>query len=84
MQQNEGEGEADAPTVTGDGRTKEKFAEEVEKAPSEHSSLVSLSDASDEYFDVPEPPYSDQSEIDWIPDFGSEMHSQVNDVGINL
>ncbi|XP_048444930.1 protein ENHANCED DISEASE RESISTANCE 2-like isoform X2 [Pyrus x bretschneideri] len=76
LQQNEGEGEADAPTVIGDGRTKENFAEEVEKAPSEHSSLVSLSDASDEFFDVPEPPYSDQSETDWIPDFGSEMHSQ--------
>ncbi|XP_028944380.1 protein ENHANCED DISEASE RESISTANCE 2-like isoform X1 [Malus domestica] len=76
LQQNEGDGEADAPTVTGDGRTKEKLAEEVEKAPSEHASLVSLNDASDEFFDVPEPPSSDQSETEWIPDFGSEMHSQ--------
>lgn len=77
LHQNEGDGEADVPTLTGNERTKENIAEEVEKSPSEHASLISLNDASDEFFDVPEPPYSDQSETDWTPDFGSEMYSQV-------
>lgn len=77
LHQNEGDGEADVPTPTGNERTKENIAEEVEKSPSEHASLISLNDASDEFFDVPEPPYSDQSETDWTPDFGSEMYSQV-------
>ncbi|BBH04979.1 Pleckstrin homology and lipid-binding START domains-containing protein [Prunus dulcis] len=76
LHQNEGDGEADVPTLTGNERTKENIAEEVEKSPSEHASLISLNDASDEFFDVPEPPYSDQSETDWTPDFGSEMYSQ--------
>ncbi|CAB4282774.1 unnamed protein product [Prunus armeniaca] len=76
LPQNEGDGEADVPTLTGNEGTKENIAEEVEKSPSEHASLISLNDASDEFFDVPEPPYSDQSETDWTPDFGSEMYSQ--------
>ena len=56
----------------------------MENSPSEHASLVSLNDASDEFFDVPEPSYHDQSEADWTPDFGSDMYSQVNNVGLNL
>ncbi|PQQ10782.1 hypothetical protein Pyn_38776 [Prunus yedoensis var. nudiflora] len=76
LHQNEGDGEADVPTPTEIEWTKENIAEEVEKSPSEHASLISLNDASDEFFDVPEPPYGDQSETDWTPDFGSEMYSQ--------
>lgn len=77
MHQNEGYGEADALALTGDGSTNENILEEVDKSPSEHASLVSLNDASDEFFDVPEPPYNDQSETDWTPDFGSDIYSQV-------
>jgi hypothetical protein len=84
LHQNEGDGEADARSLTGDGTTNENISEEVEKVPSEHASLVSLNDASDEFFDVPEPPYYDQSESDWTADFGSDIYSQVNDVGLNL
>lgn len=84
LHQNEGDGEADAWSLTGDGTTNENISEEVEKLPSEHASLVSLNDASDEFFDVPEPPYYDQSESDWTADFGSDIYSQVNDVGLNL
>ncbi|KAK9940117.1 hypothetical protein M0R45_016791 [Rubus argutus] len=76
LNQNEGDGEADARSLTGDGTTNENISEEVEKLPSEHASLVSLNDASDEFFDVPEPPYYDQSESDWTADFGSDIYSQ--------
>ncbi|PHT46838.1 hypothetical protein CQW23_15996 [Capsicum baccatum] len=50
--------------------------EEVPKAPSEHSSLIGLNDASDEFFDVSEPLDYDESENGWPDDFGPEMHSQ--------
>ncbi|PRQ33532.1 putative protein ENHANCED DISEASE RESISTANCE 2, PH domain, START [Rosa chinensis] len=76
VHQNEGYGEADALALTGDGSTNENILEEVDNSPSEHASLVSLNDASDEFFDVPEPPYHDQSETDWTPDFGSDIYSQ--------
>ena len=65
---------------TRDGKTKENTAEEMEKTPSEHASLVSLNDASDEFFDVPEPSDYDQSENSWTPDFGPDMYSQVQSV----
>ncbi|PHU15826.1 hypothetical protein BC332_17031 [Capsicum chinense] len=50
--------------------------EEVPKAPSEHSSLIGLNDASDEFFDVSEPLDYDESENGWPDDIGPEMHSQ--------
>ena len=65
---------------TRDGKTKENTAEEMEKTPSEHASLVSLNDASDEFFDVPEPSDYDQSENSWTADFGPDMYSQVQSV----
>lgn len=77
VHQNDGYGEADALTLTGDESTNEHVSEEVERSPSEHASLVSLNDASDEFFDVPEPPNHDESETDWTPDFGSDIYSQV-------
>lgn len=59
-----------------DVQTKAIIAEEVDKTPSEHGSLVSFNDAADEFFDVPEPSDFDQSETDWVPDFVPDMHSQ--------
>ncbi|KAM3374200.1 protein ENHANCED DISEASE RESISTANCE 2-like isoform X2 [Capsicum galapagoense] len=50
--------------------------EEVPKEPSEHSSLIGLNDASDEFFDVSKPLDYDESENGWPDDFGPEMHSQ--------
>ncbi|CAH9096943.1 unnamed protein product [Cuscuta epithymum] len=50
--------------------------EEVVKAPSEHASLMGLNDASDEFFDVPEPLDTEQSGNGWPSDFGLEMCSQ--------
>lgn len=55
---------------------KHKEGTEVVKAPSEHASLTGLNDASDEFFDVPEPLDLDQSDNGWASDFGLEMCSQ--------
>lgn len=78
--QNEADSRFDVQTMTGDGSNRGNVAEEIDKTPSEHASLVSLNDAADEFFDVPEPSDYDQSEADWVPDFVPEMHSQVNAV----
>ncbi|KAF2300607.1 hypothetical protein GH714_014464 [Hevea brasiliensis] len=61
-----------------DGKTKEYLSEEVDKAPSEseHASLVGLNDASDEFFDVPEPSDCEHTENGWSYDFGHEIYSQ--------
>lgn len=59
------------------GKIKENMCEVMERAPSEHSSLVGLNDAADEFFDVPEPTDYDQSEDGWASDFGPEGYSQV-------
>ncbi|KAL1323648.1 hypothetical protein HN51_033921 [Arachis hypogaea] len=40
----------------------------VDQTQSEHATLVSLNDADDEFFDVPEPSDSDESENGWMPD----------------
>jgi hypothetical protein len=77
LNQTEGASTVDFRILTGDGRTKENITKEMEKTPSEHGSLVSLTDAADEFFDVPEPSYYDQSENSLNPDFGSDMYSQV-------
>lgn len=50
--------------------------EESVKTP-EHSILVGLNDASDEFFDVSEPLDYDPSETGWPSDYGPEMYSQV-------
>ncbi|XP_050212547.1 protein ENHANCED DISEASE RESISTANCE 2-like isoform X2 [Mercurialis annua] len=60
----------------GDGKTIEYRSEEFEKAPSEHASLVSLNDATDEFYDVPEPSDQEQSPNSWSYDFGPEIYSQ--------
>lgn len=51
--------------------------EQMVKTPSEHSSLVGLNDAADEFFDVSEPLDYDPSENGWSSDFGPESYSQV-------
>lgn len=63
--------------LDGECKTREARCVEADKAPSEHASLVSLNDADDEFFDVPEPSEYDQLEDEWSYDFGPEMHSQV-------
>jgi len=59
-----------------DGRAAEEMSDGSAKAPSEHASLVSLNDAADEFFDVPEPS-DDQSESSWSHDFVPEISPQV-------
>lgn len=71
MQQHEATG------LTRDCKTKEYASEEAEKAASDHGSLISLNDAADEFFDIPDPSDCDQSESGWSYDFGQEMHAQV-------
>ncbi|KAL5565708.1 hypothetical protein UlMin_028872 [Ulmus minor] len=71
--QTEGDSRFEFRTVTGDGNNRGNIVEELDKTPSEHASLVSLNDAADEFFDVPEPSDSDQLEADWVPDFSPEM-----------
>ncbi|XP_031386846.1 protein ENHANCED DISEASE RESISTANCE 2 isoform X1 [Punica granatum] len=61
---------------TRDSKTKGDAAEEVERAASDHASLVSLNDAADEFFDIPDPSDYDQSESGWSYDFGPETHNQ--------
>ncbi|XP_010521754.1 PREDICTED: protein ENHANCED DISEASE RESISTANCE 2-like isoform X2 [Tarenaya hassleriana] len=51
------------------GRFKEITNEEMDKLPSEHSSLVDLNDSADEFFDVPEPSDNDYSDDSWTSDF---------------
>lgn len=80
LNQSEIDSRFDNRTITGDGNNRGNLSEEVDKTPSEHASLVSLNDAADEFFDVPEPSDRDQSEGDWSPDFLSETCSQVNSV----
>ncbi|KAF8403070.1 hypothetical protein HHK36_011164 [Tetracentron sinense] len=50
--------------------------DEVEKSPSKPASLMELNDATDEFFDVPEPSEYDQSENGWLSDLSPELHSQ--------
>lgn len=77
LHQNEEDQKGDSRMLTDDGKTKEFSSEEVDKAPSEHASLVSLNDAADEFFDVPEPSDYEQLENGWSYDFGTETYSQV-------
>ncbi|KAF5447209.1 hypothetical protein F2P56_032778 [Juglans regia] len=76
LNQIEGASTVDFRVLTGDGKTKENIAEEMEKTPSEHGSLVGLNDAADEFFDVPEPSECDQSENSQTSDFGPDIYSQ--------
>lgn len=80
MCQNDLDSRSGVQTVTADGDNKGNISEEVDKTPSEHASLVSLNDAADEFFDVPEPSDYDQSEADWSPE---EMYLQVNEVQVH-
>ncbi|OMO67424.1 hypothetical protein CCACVL1_20525 [Corchorus capsularis] len=76
LQQSEEDSMNDMCTHIEAGKNKENMSEAMERAPSEHSSLVGLNDAADEFFDVPEPSDYDQSEDGWASDFGPEVYSQ--------
>ncbi|WRX32788.1 START domain - like 10 [Theobroma cacao] len=76
LHQSEEDGMVDMCTQIEAGKIKENMCEVMERAPSEHSSLVGLNDAADEFFDVPEPTDYDQSEDGWASDFGPEGYSQ--------
>ncbi|XP_042042035.1 protein ENHANCED DISEASE RESISTANCE 2-like [Salvia splendens] len=76
MQQKKMDLKVDVRTRMDNGKNMEDVGEESLKTPSEHSSLVGLNDATDEFFDVSEPLDYDQSETGWQSDYGSEMYSQ--------
>ncbi|KAK6138090.1 hypothetical protein DH2020_028180 [Rehmannia glutinosa] len=76
MQQTRKELKVEVQTRVEYGQNREVMEEEPVKTPSERSSLVGLNDASDEFFDVPEPLDYDQSENGWPSDFGPEIYSQ--------
>ncbi|KAG8371315.1 hypothetical protein BUALT_Bualt13G0074900 [Buddleja alternifolia] len=76
IQQTKKELKGEVQTRVEDGQNYEDVEEEMVKTPSEHSSLVGLNDAADEFFDVPEPLDYDQSENSWPSDFGPETCSQ--------
>ncbi|KAK4441186.1 protein ENHANCED DISEASE RESISTANCE 2 [Sesamum alatum] len=76
IQQSKKELKVEVQTRVENGQNCEDVEEETVKTPSERSSLVGLHDASDEFFDVPEPLDYDQSENGWPSDFGSEIYSQ--------
>ncbi|KAG8486941.1 hypothetical protein CXB51_020521 [Gossypium anomalum] len=67
------DGAIDMCTQIEAGKSKETTSEVMERAPSEHSSLLGLNDAADEFFDVPEPTDYEQSEDGWTSDFGPEI-----------
>ncbi|KAG6436151.1 hypothetical protein SASPL_101035 [Salvia splendens] len=77
MQQKKMDLNVDVRTRMDNGTTREDVEEESLKTPSEHSSLVGLNDATDEFFDVSEPLDYDQSETGWQSDYGPERYSQV-------
>ncbi|XP_057781812.1 protein ENHANCED DISEASE RESISTANCE 2-like isoform X1 [Salvia miltiorrhiza] len=76
MQQKKMDLKVDVRTRVENGQNREDMEEESLKTPSEHSSLVGLNDATDEFFDVSEPLDYDQSETGWQSDYGPEMYSQ--------
>ncbi|XP_041990585.1 protein ENHANCED DISEASE RESISTANCE 2-like [Salvia splendens] len=76
MQQKKMDLNVDVRTRMDNGTTREDVEEESLKTPSEHSSLVGLNDATDEFFDVSEPLDYDQSETGWQSDYGPERYSQ--------
>ncbi|KAK3017377.1 hypothetical protein RJ639_006312 [Escallonia herrerae] len=57
-----------------DLRVDDKMAEEAEKLLSGSSSLMGLKDATDEFFDVPEPSDDDQLEHEWPSDLSPDCH----------
>ncbi|TYI80799.1 hypothetical protein E1A91_D05G111400v1 [Gossypium mustelinum] len=76
LQQSEEDCVVDMCTQIEAGKSKENLSEGMEKAPSEHSSLVGFNDAADEFFDVPEPTDYDQSTDGWDSDYAPEVYSQ--------
>ncbi|KAE8670488.1 Pleckstrin (PH) and lipid-binding START domains-containing protein isoform 2 [Hibiscus syriacus] len=78
LHQSEEDGMVDMCKRIEAGKAKENMSVAMERAPSEHSSLVGLNDAADEFFDVPEPTDYDQTEDGWASDFGPEDMRQPN------
>ncbi|XP_028791887.1 protein ENHANCED DISEASE RESISTANCE 2-like isoform X2 [Neltuma alba] len=64
----EGDNNFNIQTQTESEKTYADTDGEVDQTQSEHASLVSLNDADDEFFDVPEPSDCDDSENGWTPD----------------
>ena len=84
MQQKKMDLNVDVQTRMDNGKNREDVEEESLKTPSEHSSLVGLNDATDEFYDVSEPLDYDQSESGWQSDYGPEMYSQVLPVKVRI
>lgn len=77
LPQGEQDIETEAQTLPEEKTEEDIEDRDMDKAPSEHSSLVGLNDAADEFFDVPEPSDDEQTENSWPSDFSSEVYSQV-------
>ncbi|KAE9585758.1 hypothetical protein Lal_00010189 [Lupinus albus] len=58
--------ESDTQIQAGDEKTHDNSVGEVDQTQSEHANLVSLNDADDEFYDVPEPSDCDESEYGWM------------------
>ncbi|CAL0324211.1 unnamed protein product [Lupinus luteus] len=58
--------ESDTQIQAGDEKTHDNSVGEVDQTQSEHANLVSLNDADDEFYDVPEPSDYDDSEYGWM------------------
>jgi len=62
--------------IQADENNHDNSVEEVDQTQSEHASLVTLNDADDEFYDVPEPSDYDESENGWMTEC-SHQKSQV-------
>ncbi|KAI4322275.1 hypothetical protein L6164_021986 [Bauhinia variegata] len=77
--QSEGEGDnnADIQTRTRNENTSDNVAGEVDHMQSEHTSLVSLNDADDEFFDVPEPSDCEELDNEWMADCSHKKSQDI-------
>jgi len=62
--------------IQADENNRDNSVGEVDQTQSEHASLVTLNDADDEFYDVPEPSDYDESENGWMTEC-SHQRSQV-------
>ncbi|KAI4334386.1 hypothetical protein L6164_019086 [Bauhinia variegata] len=73
----EGDSNVDIQTQTRNEDTSDNIAGEVDQMQSEHASLVSLNDADDEFFDVPETSDCDESDNGWAPDCSHKKSQDI-------
>ncbi|XP_019436279.1 PREDICTED: protein ENHANCED DISEASE RESISTANCE 2-like isoform X3 [Lupinus angustifolius] len=64
--------ESDTQIQAGDEKSHDNSVGEVDQTQSEHANLVSLNDADDEFYDVPEPSDYDESEYGWMAECSNQ------------